>query len=67
MLHYDRINISEGIDPTKSNTSRKYTICHYWFFNHAFKYQDTVCNNCHDLTVLCLNISDIAIITVKNV
>ena len=42
-------------------------ICHYWFFNHGFKFQDSVCNGCHDLTMLSVNISDIAIITVKNV
>ena len=42
-------------------------ICHYWFFNHGFKFQDFVCNGCHVLTILCLNISDTAIITVKNV
>ena len=33
------------------------------FFNHGFKFQDSVCNGCHDLTMLCLNLSDIAIIT----
>ena len=32
------------------------------FFNHGFKFQDFVCNSCHDLTMLCLNISNIAII-----
>ena len=37
------------------------------FFNHGFKFQDTICNGCHDLTMLSVNISDIAIITVKNV
>ena len=42
-------------------------ICHHRFFNHGFKFQDNVCNGCHDLSMLCLNISDIAIITVKNV
>ena len=42
-------------------------ICHYWFFNHGLKFQDSVCNVCHDLTMLSVNISDIAIITVKNV
>ena len=42
-------------------------IFHYWFFSHGFKFQDDVCNGCHDLTMLCLNISDIAIITVKDV
>ena len=40
-------------------------ICHYWFFNHGFKFQNYVCNGCHDLTKLCLNISNIAIITLK--
>ena len=42
-------------------------ICHYWFFNHGFKFQNSVCNGWHDLTKLSVNISDIAIITVENV
>ena len=65
----NRIDISEGIDPTKSNRSKECMICHYWFFNHGFRFQDSVCNGCHDLTVLHLNISNIAItdITVKKV
>ena len=42
-------------------------IYHYWFSNHGFKFQDSVCNGCHDLTILCFNLSDITIITVKNV
>ena len=42
-------------------------IYHYWFFGHGFKFQYSVCNDCHDLSMLYLNISDIAIITVKSV
>ena len=42
-------------------------VCHYWFFNNWFKLQDSVCNGCHDLTILFLNITDIAIITVENI
>ena len=42
-------------------------ICYYCFFNHGFEFQDYVCNDCHDLTTLSLNISDMSIITVKNV
>ena len=42
-------------------------ICHYWFFNDGFKFRDYVCNGCHDLTMLSVNISDIAIITVEDV
>ena len=67
MLYYDRNDISEGTDLTKSNNSKEFMICHYWFFNHGLKFQDSVCNGCHDLTILSLNISDIAIIIVKNV
>ena len=33
-------------------------------FNHGFKFQDSLCNGCHVL--ISVNISDIAIITVKN-
>ena len=67
MLHYDRINISQEIDLTKSNKSKECMISHYFFFNYGLKFQDYVCNGCHDLTMLSVNISDIAIITVKNV
>ena len=51
----------------ESNNSKEYMIFHYRFFNHGFKFQDSICNGCHDLTILSVNISDIAIITVKNV
>ena len=66
MLYYDRIDKSIGIDPIKSNKSKECIICHYLFFNRGFKFQVSVCNGCHDLTTLYLNISDTAIIAVKN-
>ena len=34
---------------------------------NVFKFQDCVCNVCHDLTMLSVNISDIAIVTIKSV
>ena len=40
-------------------------ISHYWFFNHGIKFQDYVCNGCHDLTMLSVNTSDIAVILLK--
>ena len=67
MLYYDRIDISEGIDLTKSKKTKECMISYYWLYNHGFKFQDSVWNGCHDLTILSVNISDIAIITVKNV
>ena len=65
MLHYDRADISEGIDLAKSNNSKECIIYHYLYFNYGFEFQNSICNGCHDLKMLCLNISDIAIITVK--
>ena len=69
MLYYDRIDVSEGIDLAESNSNKGCMICHYWLFNHGFNFLHYVCNVCHDLSVLGLNISDIndiAIITGKN-
>ena len=59
MLYYERIDLSERIDLAKSNNSKECMICHYWFFNHGFKFQDSVCNGCCVFTI--------AIITIKNV
>ena len=42
-------------------------ICHYFFFNHGFEFGYSICNGCHDLSTLSFNISDIAIIAVKNI
>ena len=67
MLYYDKIDISQGIDLAKRNNIKECMTCYYWVFNHKFKCQDSVCNGCHDLTILSVNISDFAIITVKNV
>ena len=65
MLYCNRIDISEGVDLAESDNSKEFMICHCWFFNHGFKFQDYVCNGCHDLTMLSVNISDLAIITIK--
>ena len=67
MLHYHRFNIREGIHLIKSNNSNECMICHYWLFNHGLKFEDFVCNGCHDLTMLSFNKSNIAIINFKNV
>ena len=53
------------IDIAKGNNSEEYIVCHYWCFNHGFKFKNLVGNGCHDLMMLCLNLSDIAIIAVK--
>ena len=36
-------------------------------FNHGFEFQYSVCIGCHHFSMLCLDISSIAIFTVNNV
>ena len=38
MLHYDRIDLSEGTYFAKSDDNKECIIFHYWFFNHGFKF-----------------------------
>ena len=50
MLEYNKIDISEGIDVNKTNASKEYDICHYWYFKEtSLKYKPYHCNGCHDL------------------
>ena len=66
MLYYDTIGISEGIDVNKTSTSKEFDVCHYWhFLNYSFKFQPNVWNNCHDLLMMSVNLSDIAILNIK--
>ena len=45
MLYYDGIDVSEGIHSDKTNDSKKYNICHYWYFlDQRVKFQRDVCN-----------------------
>ena len=64
---FNGTNVSEGIHPTKSDISKEYMICRQCFLNHEFTFQDCISSACHDLTIFCLNISDIPITTVNNV
>ena len=67
MLYCNRIDTSKGTDLAKSNISKENMICHYQFFNHGFKFQDSVYNGCHDQTMLSVNVSDITFVIIKNV
>ena len=66
MLKYDRIDFSKGINVTKTSASKECDVCHYWYFlYYNFKFQPNVCNRCHDLLMMPINLSDIAILNIK--
>ena len=66
MLYYDRIDVSEGIDVNKTNAPKQCDICHYCYvLNYSYKFQPNSCNRCHDLLIMSINLSDIAILNIK--
>ena len=63
MLLYDKIDVSEGIDANETSASKECDVCHYWYFlKFSFKFQSNVCNRCHDLLMMSVNLCDIAIL-----
>ena len=66
MLRYQKIDVSEGIDINKTNASKEYELCHYWFFKDiGFEFKEHVCNKCHDLFTIAYSLTDIAILNAK--
>ena len=66
MLWYQKIDVSEGIDVNKTSASKEYELCHYWFFKDiGFKFEEHVCNKCHDLLTIAYSLKDIAILNAK--
>ena len=67
MMYYDRIDVSGGIVVNKTIASKERDVCHYWYFlNYSFKFQLNVCNRCHSLLMMSINLSDIAILNIKS-
>ena len=66
MLRYQKIDVSKGIDVNKTSASKECELCHYWFFKDiGFKFQEHVCNKCHDLLTIAYSLKDIAILNAK--
>ena len=70
--HFDWIDVSEGLDISKTSGSKKCDItiiiyCHYWYFlNKGFTFQPNVCNRCHVLLTISVNLSDITILSINS-
>ena len=66
MLYYDRIDFSEGIDVNKRSKSKECNIYHYYYFlDKGDNFQPHVCNRCHDLVMISMNLSDTSILNIK--
>ena len=66
MLQHKKNDVSEGIDVNKTSASKEYELCHYWFFKDVgFKFEEHVCNGCHDLLTMAYSLKNIAILSAK--
>ena len=64
MLRYQKIDVSEGIDVNKTSASKECKLCQYWFFKDiGFKFEEHVCNKCHDLLMMAYSVKNIAILS----
>ena len=67
MLHYDTIDVSEGIDFNKTIASKECDVCHCWYFlNFCFKFERNFCSRRHVLLLISVNFSGIAILNIKD-
>ena len=66
MIEYGRFDISEGVGINKTNASKEWDVCHYWYFKDiGFKYKPNLCNGCHGLMQKVINFNDVAIVSFK--
>ena len=66
MLRYEKIDVSEGTDVSKTSASKECELCNYWFFKDiGFKFEEHVCNKCHDLLIMAYSLKNIAILSGK--
>ena len=66
MLLYQKIDVSEEIDINKTSASKECELCHYWFFKDiGFKFEEHVCNKCHNLLTMAYSLKNIAILNTK--
>ena len=56
------------MDVNKISASKECNICYYWYFLSyalSFKQIGAVCDRCHDLLIMSINLSDIAILNIN--
>ena len=68
MLKYEKTDASEEIDINKTSASKECELYQYWFFKDVgFKFDENVCNSCHDLLMMAHSLKSIAILNAKEV
>ena len=56
-----------SVNYCKTSESKEFNICHWWYFlDKDFTFQSNVSSGCHDLLIMSMNLSDIAILNNKS-
>ena len=58
--------VSEDIDINKASPSTECIICHYWYFLVP-RFQQVVCNRCHDVLMMPIDLNSIFILNIHGV
>ena len=60
---YITIELTFLKDVNRTKSIEICNICHCWYFlNYSFTFPPNICSRCHDLLVMSINLSDIAIL-----
>ena len=59
-FQYQKINISQGIHVNKTSASKECELCQI-----GFKFEEHICNKCHDLLTIAYSLKDMAILNAK--
>ena len=66
MLQYEKKDVWEEIDGNKTSAWKECELCEYWFFKDVeFKFEEPVCNRCHDLLTMAHSLKNIAWLSAK--
>ena len=67
MLYYSRINFPKGIDVNNTSAFKKYISIFVLFLDKGFRFQTTVCNSCHKVSMMSIGINNIGILDIYSV
>lgn len=68
MLHYSRINFSEGIVVKKTSSSKECIIYHYLhILGKVFQFQPSVCNGFHGGLIMSMKLSNFDILNIYGI
>ena len=65
MLQYEKIDVSEGIDPNKTTASKEWMLFHDQYFKDVgFRFEPHVCNKFHNALMTASELKNIAMLDV---